>query len=83
MHIPSPDVRRKVAQYFAAVLSVQRGPIELVLPQVMTRWGKVRVANGGDLIHSASTVSTAQAEHARDSSYVQVRIVLIAYSRWL
>jgi hypothetical protein len=38
----------------------------------MTRWGKVRVTNGGDKICASCAVREAQARLCRDSSFVRV-----------
>jgi hypothetical protein len=42
------------------------------LPQSIVSWGKVRIANGGDLIRSAS--ASYNADKDRDMSYVRVSV---------
>jgi hypothetical protein len=71
-HKPEPDVRHKLAQYFAAVYGCCWAQVEEIMPEIMTRWGKVRIAGGGDNICSTSAVGVLQALIWRDSSFVRV-----------
>ncbi|KAF8486605.1 hypothetical protein JB92DRAFT_3257362 [Gautieria morchelliformis] len=47
----------------------------------MTRWSKVRIANGGDKIRAACAVSQAQAETTRDSSFVRYTLLVKNHRR--
>lgn len=69
---PDNDLRRRLILYLAVVYGCDSREIKQILPAVMTRWGKVRIANGGDKIRANCAVSAAQAHIIRDSSYVRV-----------
>ena len=45
---PDPDLRRCICLYFARIYNCHTRDIHHILPVTMTRWGKVRIANGGD-----------------------------------
>jgi hypothetical protein len=72
-HAPDAAVRLKISKYFAEVYACRSRDIGAILPPTMTRWGKVRIANGGDKIRSSSAVSQVQFITTRDSSFVRVR----------
>lgn len=72
---PDQDTRRRLTLYLAVVYGCESREINQILPAVMTRWGKVRIANGGDKIRAQCAVSHAQAQTTRDSSYVRASLV--------
>jgi hypothetical protein len=76
--VPDADLRRQIALYFAWLFNIQVNVILQKLPDAMTRWGKVRVTNGGDKIRASCAVSKAQARICRDSSFVRVSNQLLA-----
>ncbi|KAK7063486.1 hypothetical protein R3P38DRAFT_2477138, partial [Favolaschia claudopus] len=51
-HVPDAITRTRIANYFAAVTSSKRATIEKWLPEVMPRWGKMRIL-GGDSFRAA------------------------------
>ena len=61
-----------MAQYLAEVYRSPWAEIQELIPEIVTRWGKVRVANSGDKIRSSSAISLSQSILTRDSSYVRV-----------
>jgi hypothetical protein len=70
---PDVDMQRRLSQYLALIYACETKGIKAILPETMTQWGKVRIANGGDKIRAACAVSQAQAETTRNSSFVRVR----------
>jgi hypothetical protein len=70
--VPDADLRRRISLYFVRLFNVQANVILRKLPNTMTRWGKVRITNGGDKIRASCAVSAAQARVCRDSSFVRV-----------
>jgi hypothetical protein len=70
-HIPDPTIRRKLAKHLKTSFG---GSIKFwtdILPQIMPRWAKVRIGNGGDLIRGALAQSRSQ-RGLRDASFVRV-----------
>jgi hypothetical protein len=71
---PSNSLRRKLAAYFATVIPGFNVSFFLsILPHTMVRWGKVRIANSGDLIRTKVAQSGTRKE--RDASFVRVRSI--------
>jgi hypothetical protein len=69
---PDRDTRRRISQYLALIYGCHTRDIQEILPAFVTRWGKVRIANGGDKIRAGCAVSRTQAQSFRDSSFVCV-----------
>lgn len=69
---PDPELRRRICLYFVEVYRCELAYIRGKLPDTMTKWGKVRIANGGDKMRCKCAVSDAQAANIRDSSFVRV-----------
>ncbi|KAF8319571.1 uncharacterized protein EI90DRAFT_3293054 [Cantharellus anzutake] len=74
-HIPEPSIRKKVAKQlrmsFGSTMSFW---LELI-PQVMPRWTKVRIGNGGDLIRGAIAHSASVNErNLHDASFVRYEL---------
>ncbi|KAJ7667305.1 hypothetical protein B0H17DRAFT_950463 [Mycena rosella] len=61
-NIPDPITKQRTAAYFAAVLRKTRKTIQPRLPEVMPRWGKVRVVDG-DSVRSASACATESTDY--------------------
>ena len=61
-----------MAQYLAEVYRSPWAEIQELIPEIVMRWGKVCIANGGDKIRSSSAISLSQSILTRDSSYVRV-----------
>jgi hypothetical protein len=70
--VPDAALRRKIAIYFTNVFGLPYNIILPLLPETMPRWGKVRIAGGGDAIRCQIVQSMKRQE--RDSSYVRVRV---------
>lgn len=71
-YAPATSLRRKLAAYFATVIPGFSVAFFLsILPDTMVRWGKVRIANGGDLIRTR--VAQCGNRRERDASLVRVR----------
>ena len=72
---PDGDLRRRIVGYFLQVYEGARlADVERIVPTSMTRWGKVRIAGGGNKIRSKSAVSVAQSQSVRDASFVRVSV---------
>jgi hypothetical protein len=68
---PNNSLRWSISGYFKQLLpKLTRKQIGKALPQVMPSWGKVRIAQGGDCIHTSSASSNPDQE--RNMSYVRV-----------
>ena len=71
-YVPATSLRRKLAAYFATVIPGFSVAFFLsILPDTMVRWGKVRIANGGDLIRTR--VAQCGNQRERDASLIRVR----------
>ncbi|KAF8518574.1 hypothetical protein JB92DRAFT_2081950 [Gautieria morchelliformis] len=54
---PDQDLRRRISLYFAWIYDRDAAEIRNLIPLTMTRWGKVRIANGGDKIRARCAVT--------------------------
>ena len=75
---PPPDVLKKVAIYFvtyAESCGVKQKPsvafVKEQLPEIMPRWGKVRIVSTGERIRGSFASVNGATE--RNSSYIRVR----------
>ncbi|KAJ7432204.1 hypothetical protein B0H11DRAFT_2261003 [Mycena galericulata] len=68
-HAPSEDTRHKVARYFSNVLGKPLNMMLMLLPEVMPRWGKVRIVDGDSIKAAAIPVRGEISE--RDNLYVR------------
>ena len=76
----APDsVRFKIARYLALVVKKNSKEIKALLPEIMPRWSRVRIAGHGDSIRSCLNTGHLNDSSLRDSSYVQVRCNLFPY----
>ncbi|KAJ7450205.1 hypothetical protein FB451DRAFT_1146475 [Mycena latifolia] len=71
-NIPDAITRRRIAGYFTAVLGKARKDILPKLPEVMPRWGKVRIV-GGDSIRCVCACGDGT-HPERNMSYVRYEI---------
>ncbi len=71
-YIPDPSLRRKVAIYLTNVYLKPLSEILKWLPEVMPRWGKSRIAGGGDKVSTMWAQSQRKKYH--DSSFVRVSL---------
>lgn len=76
-NIPDASTRTRIAGYFAAVLSKTRKSIQHRLPEVMPRWGKVRIVDGDEIRSISACGNEPEAESLRDMAFVRVRIIFI------
>jgi hypothetical protein len=71
------SICRKIAKYFTNVFSTPDGKalnymqIEAHLPDIMERWGKVRVDKGGDMIRGTVVAGNP---YDRNASFIRVRL---------
>ncbi|KAB5587951.1 Transposase family Tnp2 protein [Ceratobasidium theobromae] len=67
-----PNVRKRVAQFFCTNNTSQtyRAWLDFI-PERCERWGKLRIADGGDSIRSAIACNPLAAYGRRDSSFVR------------
>jgi hypothetical protein len=72
MYEVTPQIKRKIAGYFAAVLGKSRRQVESKLPAITEAWGKVRILDG-DSIRTASA-SQGKTTSERNSSFVRVGV---------
>jgi hypothetical protein len=72
---PDQDLQRRISLYFARIYDRNAAEIRNLIPLTMTRWGKVRIANGGDKIRARCAVSAAQSLSIRDSSFIRVCLI--------
>lgn len=73
--VPDPGLQRKVAEYIRTTLPTPRPTVAQVcklLPDIMPRWGKVRIAGGGD--HIRAKVAQYETRVERDVSFVRVSL---------
>ncbi|KJA13854.1 hypothetical protein HYPSUDRAFT_151076, partial [Hypholoma sublateritium FD-334 SS-4] len=62
-------------EYFVHMLQNQSvSDIKKKLPVVMKSWGKVRIANGGDMIRTSSAANNP--DNQRDMSYVRYEVIV-------
>ena len=71
-YILSNTLKSKISWYFSAVTGQKPATIRMWLPENLPSWGKVRIAGGGDQIHTAAGQNRLYRE--RNMSYVQVRL---------
>jgi hypothetical protein len=67
---PNKDLRSKIARYLSVVINQPPSKIKKKIPTNIASWGKVRIANGGDSIRTASTSRRPETE--RNMSFVRV-----------
>ncbi|KAJ7225212.1 hypothetical protein C8J57DRAFT_1252902 [Mycena rebaudengoi] len=72
--MPDKATIRRIAGYFSAVLETPRKRIQLLLPEVMPSWGKVRIVEG-DSIRSLSACGDG-VDSQRDMSFVRYIIAV-------
>lgn len=66
-------VRRRIAAYFHTNMPVQTFHAWLgFIPERCERWGKLRIADGGDCIRGAAVVDPLSPYGRRDASFVRV-----------
>ena len=66
---PDAKLRRQIAVYLATVYLKPWNFILDEIPEEMEKWGKVRIADGGDCIRTSLTGSN---QRGRDQSFVRV-----------
>jgi hypothetical protein len=66
-------MQQQLSQYLTLIYACETKGIKAILPETMTQWGKIGIANGGNKIRTACAVSQAQAETTHNSSFVRVR----------
>jgi hypothetical protein len=69
MFRPDAALRTKIGTYFTSIIGKQRVQIASRLPDIMPRWGKMRIRNGGDLFRSSVA---SRRTGGRDMSYIRV-----------
>lgn len=74
-NIPDTATRTRIAGYFSAVLNKPRKYIQPRLPEVMPRWGKVRIVDGDDIRSISACGNEPEMESLRDMAFVRVRII--------
>ena len=67
---PDGALSSKIARYLSLVINQPASAIKKKIPATVTSWGKVRIANGGDSIRTAS--SSRRPEKERNMSYIRV-----------
>ncbi|KAJ6457509.1 hypothetical protein C8R47DRAFT_995638, partial [Mycena vitilis] len=72
MNSPDTITRKRIAGYFAAVLSKARKNIEPQLPEIMPRWGKVRIADGDSIRSVSASADESDGESQRDKMFIRV-----------
>ncbi|KAJ7493912.1 hypothetical protein FB451DRAFT_1122402 [Mycena latifolia] len=71
-HKPDDDLRRKIARYFCNVLGKNLNQVLPLLPEIMPRWGKVRIVDGDSITAASTSVRGENSE--RNKSYVRFEI---------
>ncbi|KAJ7763978.1 hypothetical protein DFH07DRAFT_867316 [Mycena maculata] len=71
-YAPDVSLRRKIGVYFAALLGKTIREIEPQLPEVMARWGKVRIVDGDSI--ASAWVLARRNEAARNTSVIRVSV---------
>jgi hypothetical protein len=64
------QLRRKIAAHLVTDTGYPMHFLLPLIPHYMESWGKVRIGDGGDYIHTKSTTSN---QAGRDQSFVRVR----------
>ncbi|KAJ7756200.1 hypothetical protein B0H16DRAFT_1314957 [Mycena metata] len=65
-------MRKRLAAYFAAVLKARRKDIQPLLPEVMPRWGKLRIVDGDYIRSMLACGIDPEEDKERDMSFVRV-----------
>jgi len=71
---PDGPLRWKIAQYFAVLTPKTAKQIEPRLPDVMPRWGKVRIVDGDSIC--CSWVGDSRGDKGRNMSFIRVTSIL-------
>ncbi|KAJ7721397.1 hypothetical protein B0H16DRAFT_1335362, partial [Mycena metata] len=71
-HIPDDASRHRIASYFAGLVGKGVREVQKRLPQVMVRWGKVRVIDGDSI--SSSWVDQRRSEEGRCTSFFETEV---------
>ncbi|KAJ7743164.1 hypothetical protein B0H16DRAFT_1322794 [Mycena metata] len=64
-------MRKRLAAYFAAVLKARRKDIQPLLPEVMPRWGKLRIVDGDYIRSMLACGADPEEDKERDMSFVR------------
>ncbi|KAF9515818.1 hypothetical protein BS47DRAFT_1391321 [Hydnum rufescens UP504] len=71
---PDKTIHRKIGIYFTNVFNKPYTIIVPLLPEIMPRWGKVRIAGGGDSIRSS--IAQRGLGRQRDASFVRYEVLV-------
>jgi hypothetical protein len=75
-HKPDNITRKRVAGYISAAIGRARKNIEPLLPDIMPRWGKMRVVDGDRIRSVCACGEEPDEQNHRDMSFVRVRFFL-------
>jgi hypothetical protein len=69
--VVTDQIRTKIGKFLATTLEIDGNQAKRLIPNTLKQWGRVRISNGGDLIH----VHGYHKLHldGRDASFVRVR----------
>ncbi|KAJ7671304.1 hypothetical protein DFH06DRAFT_980291, partial [Mycena polygramma] len=73
-HSPDKITRKRIAGYFSAVLSKACKNIEPQLPEIMPRWGKVRIADGDYIRSVSASADESNGESQRDTMFIRYEL---------
>jgi hypothetical protein len=73
-----PTFKNKLAVFFSTMFNKPVAVIKGILPEEVTRWGKVRIAHGGDAIRGKRILPS----DARDNSFIKVQLLYLILSCW-
>lgn len=66
----TPQLKNKIIKYLATAFPVRGNIVRNYIPESLEQWGRMRMTNGGDLIH-ARGYHTLRPD-GRDASFVRV-----------
>jgi hypothetical protein len=66
----TPQLRRQIIRYLTTSFDIRSHDADILIPQQVEQWGRLQIANGGDLIH-ARGYHTLRPD-GRDASFIRV-----------
>ncbi|KAJ7029534.1 hypothetical protein C8F04DRAFT_962737 [Mycena alexandri] len=74
VNIPDALMRKRLAAYFAAVLKARCKDIQPLLPEVMPRWGKLRIVDGDYIRSMLACGLDPEEDKEREMSFVRYEL---------
>ncbi|KAJ7443299.1 hypothetical protein FB451DRAFT_1057037 [Mycena latifolia] len=78
-HIPDDITRKRIAGYFSAALGKKQRDIRKKLPEVMPRWGKVRIVDGDSIRSTSACAGESSDVTERDMSFARYELQVKAH----